>query len=181
MFIIDIDGIDKFTKLYYFLERNLIMIDKNLFRKTEAILYDYNNLALKIDLLKAEIKDMEETYKGCGSISYEERIQATNKFNSSVENEILQRERILNALKIDLRNKVKLKRRIDGAVQGLKEKERRLVELRYIDKRLFNWKQISLVLNYSQEYCRRNLRKKVINKIADIIFYSSCDQEKLYR
>lgn len=49
------------------------MIDKNIFRKTEAILYDYNNLALRIELLKAEIKDMEETYQGCGSISYEER------------------------------------------------------------------------------------------------------------
>ena len=148
------------------------MIDKNIFRKTEAILYDYNNLVLKIDLLKAEIKDMEETYQGCGSIRYEERTQATNKFNSSVENEIIQREKELRAIKLDLNNKIKLKRRVDCAVQGLKGEERKLVELRYINKRPLSWNQIAYVLKYSQEYCRKDLRKKAINKIGDTIFYN---------
>ncbi|MBM7835977.1 hypothetical protein [Clostridium sardiniense] len=44
------------------------------------------HLASRIELLKLEIKDIEETYKGCRFIAYEERTQATNKFNSSVEN-----------------------------------------------------------------------------------------------
>ncbi|WP_317411745.1 DUF722 domain-containing protein [Clostridium baratii] len=156
------------------------MIDKNLFRKTEAILYDYNNLALKIDLLKAEIKDMEETYQGCGSIAYEERTQATNKFNSSVENEIIQREKELRALKLDLNGKIKLKRRIDAAIQGLKkDEERKLVELRYINKRPLSWNQIAYVLKYSQEYCRKDLRKKAINKIGDTIFYNPYIQQNI--
>lgn len=155
------------------------MIDKNIFRKTEAILYDYNNLALKIDLLKAEIKDMEETYQGCGSISYEEKTQATNKFNSSVENEIIQKEKDLRALKLDLNNKTTLKRRIDISVQGLKDEERKLVELRYINKRSLSWNQIAFVLKYSQEYCRKDLREKAINKIGDTIFYNPYKQEKL--
>lgn len=154
-------------------------MDKNLFRKTEAILYDYNNLALKIDLLKAEIKDIEETYQGCGSISYEERTQATNKFNSSVENEILEKEKLLKINKIDLNNKVTLKRRIDSAVQGLKDEERKLVELRYINKRQLSWNQIAFVLKYSQEYCRKDLRKKAINKIGDTIFYNPYEQSEL--
>lgn len=154
-------------------------MDKNLFRKTEAILYDYNNLALKIDLLKAEIKDIEETYEGCGSISYEERTQATNKFNSSVENEVLEKEKLLKINKIDLNNKVTLKRRIDSAVQGLKDEERKLVELRYINKRQLSWNQIAFVLKYSQEYCRKDLRKKAINKIGDTIFYNPYEQSEL--
>ena len=154
-------------------------MDKNLFRKTEAILYDYNNLTLKIDLLKAEIKDIEETYQGCGSISYEERTQATNKFNSSVENEILEKEKLLKINKIDLNNKVTLKRRIDSAVQGLKDEERKLVELRYINKRQLSWNQIAFVLKYSQEYCRKDLRKKAINKIGDTIFYNPYEQSEL--
>ncbi|WP_338627582.1 DUF722 domain-containing protein [Clostridium baratii] len=155
------------------------MIDKNIFRKTEAILYDYNNLALRIDLLKAEIKDIEETYQGCGAMSYEERTQATNKFNSSVENEIIEREKELKALKLDLNNKIKLKRRVDAAIQGLKkDEERKLVELRYINKRPLSWNQIAYVLKYSQEYCRKDLRDKVINKIGDTIFYNPYKQEK---
>ena len=152
-------------------------MDKDLFKKTEAILYNYNNLALKIDLLKAEIKDIEETYQGCGAIGYEERTQATNKFNSAVENEILKREKMLNALKIDLNNKIKLKRRIDGAVQGLKkDEERKLVELRYINKRPLSWNQIAYVLKYSQEYCRKNLRISAIKCISDTIFYNPYEQ-----
>ncbi|MDU1053340.1 DUF722 domain-containing protein [Clostridium baratii] len=155
------------------------MIDKNIFRKTEAILYDYNNLALRIDLLKAEIKDIEETYQGCGAMSYEERTQATNKFNSSVENEIIQREKELRALKLDLNNKIKLKRRIDAAIQGLKkDEERKLVELRYINKRPLSWNQIAYVLKYSQEYCRKDLRKSAIKGIADTVFYNPYEQTK---
>ena len=37
-------------------------MDKELFRKTEGILYDYNDLTNKIELLKAEIKEMEERW-----------------------------------------------------------------------------------------------------------------------
>ena len=48
-------------------------MDKELFRKTEGILYDYNDLTNKIELLKAEIKEMEEEYKGCSAIQYEEK------------------------------------------------------------------------------------------------------------
>lgn len=155
------------------------MIDKNIFRKTEAILYDYNKLSLRIELLKAEIKDIEETYQGCGSISYDERTQATNKFNSSVENEIMQKEKMLKTIKIDLSNKTKLKRRIDSAVQGLKDEERKLVELRYINKRQLSWNQIAFVLKYSQEYCRKDLRRKAINKIGDTIFYNPYEQSEL--
>ncbi|MGG7077625.1 DUF722 domain-containing protein [Clostridium sardiniense] len=157
------------------------MIDKNIFKKIEGILYDYNNLASRIELLKLEIKDIEETYKGCGSIAYEERTQSTNKFNSSVENEILGKEKLLEANKIDLNNKITLKRRIDIAVQGLKDEERKLVELRYINKRPLSWNQISYVLKYSEEYCRKDLRKNSLNKIADIIFYNPYIQERFIR
>lgn len=148
-------------------------MDKVLFKKTEAVLYDYNNLALRIELLKAEIKDIEESYKGCGAIAYEERTQSTNKFRSSVENEIIEKEETLKVLKYDLSNKVILKRRIDYAIQNLTDEEKKLVELRYINKKSLSWNRIALVLNYSQEYCRKNLRMKTIKSISDTIFYNS--------
>lgn len=147
-------------------------MDKDLFKKTEAILYDYNNLALRIELLKAEIKDIEELYKGCGAIVYEERTQSTNKFSSSVENEIIEKEETLKVLKYDLSNEVILKRRIDCAIQNLKDEERKLIELRYIKKSQLSWNQISLILNYSQEYCRKTIKKNAISKIKNIIFYN---------
>ena len=155
-------------------------MDKDLFRKTEAILYDYNKLTSKIDLLKAEIKDTEEMYEGCKAIVYEEKTGATHKFNSSVENEILNKERMIEVLKIDLNNKITLKRRIDTAVQNLKDEQRKLVELRYINKRSLSWNQIAFVLKYSQEYCRKDLRLKAINRISDTVFYNPYNQQTMF-
>lgn len=107
--------------------------------------------------------------------------QATNKFNSSVENEIIEREKELRALKLDLNNKIKLKRRVDAAIQGLKkDEERKLVELRYINKRPLSWNQIAYVLKYSQEYCRKDLRRDAIKGIADTVFYNPYEQTKFF-
>ncbi|MDH2474498.1 DUF722 domain-containing protein [Clostridium perfringens] len=152
-------------------------MDKELFRKTEAILYDYNNLALKIDLLRLEIKNTEEFYNWYDSIVYEEKTQNTNKFNYSVENEIIEKENRVRVFRYNLRNKVILKRRIDGALQNLKDEERKLIELRYINKRQLSWNQILLILNYSQDYCRKTIKKNSINKIKDIIFLNLSKDE----
>ena len=37
-------------------------MDKDLFRRTEGLLYDYNNLVTQIELLKLDIEDMEREY-----------------------------------------------------------------------------------------------------------------------
>lgn len=40
------------------------MKDKDLFRRTEGILYSYNDLLNDIDLVREDIKILEEEYKG---------------------------------------------------------------------------------------------------------------------
>lgn len=153
-------------------------MDKELFRKTEGMLYDYNNIVTQIELLKLDIIDIEEEYKGCGSIEYKELTGATNKFNSSVENEVINREKELMVYYKELNKKVSLKRKLDAAIENLKDEEKKLVELRYINKRTLSWNQIAYVLKYSQEYCRKDLREKAIKKISDTIFYNPYKQER---
>lgn len=153
-------------------------MDKELFRKTEGILYDYNDLTNKIELLKAEIKEMEEEYKGCSAIQYEEKTGSTNKFNSSVENEVMSREQKLICYYKDLNKKQTLKRRLDVAIESLKEEEKQLVELRYTNKRTLSWNQIARALKYSVDYCRKDLRSRIIRKLADTIFYNPYKQER---
>lgn len=151
---------------------------KELFRKTEAILYDYNDLTNKIELLKVEIKEMEEEYEGCSAIQYEEKTGNTNKFNSTVENEVMSREQKLICYYKDLNRKQTLKRRLDVAIESLKEEEKQLVELRYTNKRTLSWNQTAMVLKYSVDYCRKDLRSRVIRKLADTIFYNPYKQER---
>lgn len=153
-------------------------MNKELFRKTEGILYEYNDLTNKIELLRAEIKEMEEEYRGCSVIQYEEKTGNTNKFNSSVENEVISREQKLVYYYKDLNRKQTLKRRIDVAIESLKEEEKQLVELRYTNKRILSWNQIARALKYSVDYCRKDLRSKTIRKLADTIFYNPYKQER---
>lgn len=153
-------------------------MDKELFRKTEAILYDYKDLINKIELLKAEIKELEEDYEGTTAISYEESRGSTNKFNSIVENEVMSREKKLIYYYKDLNKKQTLKRRLDVAIESLKEEEKKLVELRYTNKRTLSWNQVAFVLKYSVDYCRKDLRSRIIKKIADTIFYNPYKQER---
>lgn len=153
-------------------------MDKELFRKTEAILYDYNDLTNKIALLKAEIKEMEEEYKGCSAIQYEEKTGSNNRFNSTVENEVMSREQKLIYYYKDLNRKQTLKRRLDVAIESLKEEEKQLVELRYTNKRTLSWNQTAMVLKYSVDYCRKDLRSRIIKRVADTIFYNPYKQER---
>lgn len=153
-------------------------MNKELFRKTEGILYEYNDLTNKIELLRAEIKEMEEEYKGCSAIQYEEKTGNTNKFNSSVENEVISREQKLVYYYKDLNRKQTLKRRLDVAIESLKDEEKQLVELRYTNKRILSWNQIARALKYSVDYCRKDLRSRTIRKLADTIFYNPYKQER---
>lgn len=153
-------------------------MNRELFKKAEAILYDYNDLTNKIELLKAEIKEMEEEYQGCSAIQYEEKTGSTNKFNSIVENEVMSREQKLIYYYKDLNRKQTLKRRLDVAIENLKEEEKQLVELRYTNKRTLSWNQIARALKYSVDYCRKDLRSRIIRKLADTIFYNPYKQER---
>ena len=97
-------------------------MDKTLFKKTENLLRNYNTLETEIKLIEAEIKDIQESYTGCGAIGYNEKSGPTNKFSSMVEDEVIRKEKDLFYLKRDLDYKVRLKRRIDLAIQTLRTK-----------------------------------------------------------
>ena len=64
-------------------------MSKELFKKTERILYNYSMLKAEINNLGLEIEELENEYEGIGAISYEERSGNTNKISDSVANEII--------------------------------------------------------------------------------------------
>ncbi|EPB8168057.1 RinA family protein [Clostridium perfringens] len=153
-------------------------MDKSLFKKTENLLRNYNTLETEIKLIEAEIKDIQESYTGCGAIGYSEKSGPTNKFSSMVEDEVIRKEKELYNLNKDLDYKVRLKRRIDLAIQTLRTKEERdLIRLRYINQPKVSWGTVARHLKYNKDYCRKELRPKVIKQIADFVFYNPGVQE----
>ncbi|ELC8350726.1 DUF722 domain-containing protein [Clostridium perfringens] len=154
-------------------------MDKALLKKTENLLRNYNTLETEIKLIEAEIEDIKEYYTGCGAIGYNEKSGPTNKFSSMVEDEVIRKEKDLFYLKRDLDYKVRLKRRIDLAIQTLRTKEEKdLIRLRYINQPKVSWGTVARHLKYNKDYCRKELRPKVIKQIADFVFYNPGVQER---
>ena len=55
---------------------------------------------------------------------------------------------------------------IDKALNELSNTERKIVELRYLEREKYTWKEISSIVGYSSDYCR----KEMLDKILKIIF-----------
>ena len=66
--------------------------------------------SLRPKYLNKELEILENDYRGAGAISYDEKTQATNKFNSSVENEVINKTKEVYKLE----NEIRLKEMIMG-------------------------------------------------------------------
>lgn len=137
------------------------------YRKLEGILYNYKNIIAEIKNIDIEIIDLQQEYTGCGAINYKEKSSPTNKFNSTVENEIVSKEKQMTYLQNMRDGKQRLINQINNAIEALAENERKLIELRYFDK--LHFKEIALRLNINDTYCMQ-LKSKVINKLIPMIF-----------
>lgn len=154
------------------------MIDKNIFRKTEAILYSYPQLEAEIRCLELEINNIKNNYEGCGAIGYAEKSGPTNKFNSSVENEIINKEKEIKILSIELNDKKTLKDQIDSTVERMNDNERRLIEFKYTNRNTLSWNQVASILGFNVDYVRKEIRQDAITKLGKTIFIDKCKQEK---
>lgn len=65
-------------------------------KEVVEVLKSYPRNQAKIDMLRLELerfKNDNSTYTGVKGISYEQKSSKTNKFNSDVENEVIDREK----------------------------------------------------------------------------------------
>ena len=142
------------------------------FKKMEKALYGYRQLNTAITNLDIEIERIKNDIT-LQAISYEDKGSPTNAFSSSVENEVIRREKYvdaeINRLQRIKADKVALNAKIYNALKDLKENEYKLVELRYLSKYKKSWIEIGMELNFNKDYCQQ-LRNKIINDLIEIIF-----------
>ncbi|OPF51532.1 hypothetical protein BH721_01435 [Clostridium baratii] len=100
-------------------------MDKDLLKKTEELLKNYN-------ILESQIKVLSDDEK--------------------------------------IKEKKELKERIDIAIDSLDEVEKKVLELKYINKRKLSWKEIAKTMNFSACYCRQKIKERALNQITKIIF-----------
>lgn len=141
----------------------------NLYKKTDGVLFNYRTIKAEINNLAIEIEEIKSEIDGVKSIGYEEKTGSTNAFNSSVENEILKKEKLMNKLAREKSNKQRLINKIDNALTILEDEEREIIELRCFNK--MGWNKIGVITNRDGDYCGR-IKRKAINRLTEVIWIS---------
>ena len=142
------------------------------FKKTEATLYNYRSLEVKIKNIQIDIDDLENdiTLK---AVSFDEKPAPTNAFHSAVEDEVIKRDehvkQQIEMLKAKLKYNQNLKAKIDGALEQLTTQEYKLVNLRYFQKDKKTWVSIGQELGFDKDYCVK-IRNKIIKKLSELIY-----------
>lgn len=136
------------------------------FKRVEAILYNYKSTKAEIKNLKLDLETLENDYAGLGSISYEERVQGTNAFSSSVENEVLRRAEKIQKLRSQIRLKEIQVEKIDNALESLEEREKYIISERYFKKTLN--KAIAAKLDVTEDTSSR-YKNSLILKLNSLI------------
>ena len=144
-------------------------MDKELFKGTESILYNYSMLKAEINNLELELEELENEYEGIGAMVYEERSGATNKISDSVANEIIFKEKEVYKLNKMKRSKEILLSKINNALEVLDDNERKVVHYRYLNGKR-TWMQVGEILAIDSNYCCNTLRVNIINKLSKMIF-----------
>lgn len=139
----------------------------NLYKKTEGMLYNYNKTKSKIKSLEIDIFMIESEYQETKAISYNEKSSSTNAFNSSVENEIINKEKRVSQLEYLKKIKESEIQKIDICLSNLDNRERQIIEMRYFMKK--SNKYIASELYLSEEHICRT-KKEIILNMIDILF-----------
>lgn len=139
----------------------------SLYKKTEAILYNFNKTKAEIKNIELDIELVKGEFDGVGAIVYEERTGSTNKFNSSVENEVISKDRKIKLLERNKRIKEVEIQKIENSLECLTDRERKLIDMRYFKK--YNNRIIAAQLELTEEYICE-IKRSVVNKISEIVF-----------
>lgn len=146
---------------------DFMKIDKALREETQDLLLSYKIKKIEIMNLELEIEDLIAEVDGVKAVQYRESTSKTYKFNSSVENEILERESEINKMLKEKRKKEILIEKVDNAMSSLNKDERDIIELRYFNKE--SWNTIGATINKDANYCGK-LGRIAINKISKLIW-----------
>lgn len=119
------------------LEKELATDD--LFVKVEGMFYHYENLKKEITYIDEEIEFIEQDYLGCGSIEYSERVQTSTNISSSIEREIIQKQKQIEFLEKEKRKKERDLKRIERAKANFNREEEEMFKIRYLLK-IKDWK-----------------------------------------
>lgn len=138
------------------------------FKNTEGLLYSYNSLKVKIKNLKLDLENIE--FEDLQAVQYDQdKLSDTNAFSSSVENNVISKEKQMQIINKKIRYYQNTIAKIDNALENLSDSEKKLVEMRYLRSEPCPWLQIAREMQLEVTNCYKR-RNNIINKIATMLF-----------
>ncbi|WP_283700588.1 DNA-binding protein [Clostridium perfringens] len=123
--------------------------------KVKKLLSSYKTMKGQIECIDYEISITKECIEGL------KELRNTESYIIEKNNEIEYKLKVKKRLE-DCIN------RTDKALNELSNTEREIVELRYLDGKKYTWKEISNIVEYSSDYCRKEMLDRIFEKIYGI-------------
>lgn len=136
-------------------------------KKIEKVLYDYKNKVHLINDFNIQIQLIAKDVGNIKAISYEEKTQSTNKFSSCVENEIINKDKLIEKLEKE-KELIQLEvDRMDNMLEILSDEDKKIIELRYFKKLKFN--KIADILDRN-EIALISKNTSILNKLSQFYY-----------
>lgn len=144
---------------------------QDMYSYVEGKLYNYKSMKVELNSYKIDLEYLNKDYEGCRGQSYSGITSSkTNSLYSSVENELIRKEKRKERLQSKITEKEREIRKIENALALLDNEELQLVELRYFSDRMkpLSWLAIGKEMLTSGKRCRY-LRDRVLFKLSNVI------------
>ena len=144
---------------------------QDMYSYVEGKLYNYKSMKVELNSYKIDLEYLNKDYEGCRGQSYSGITSSrTNSLYSSVENELIRKEKRKERLQSKITEKEREIRKIENALELLDDEELQLVELRYFSDRMkpLSWLAIGKEMLTSGKRCRY-LRDRVLFKLSTVI------------
>ena len=143
---------------------------QDMYSYVEGKLYNFKSMKVELNSYKIDLEYLNKDYEGCRGKSYSGITSKTNSLYSSVENELIRKEKRKERLQLKIIEKEREIRKIENALALLDDEELQLVELRYFSDRMkpLSWLAIGQEMLYSDKKCRV-MNEDIINKLAGMI------------
>lgn len=122
----------------------------------------YKHIETEINDIELVKEELLLDFRGCGAIRYDDTGGSSGNISSTVENEVIKREREIEKLDLKKEKKLLEKKRIDNFINGIDDTDlKEFFELYYNSKRKNSITQISFTMNLSTTKVS-NLKKELL-------------------
>ena len=115
-----------------------------------SLLNIYKELKADVKELELQIEEIKEEIIGITANPSEEKTGSTNKFSSTVENQVVQIEKRTKELNYKINKKNREIERIENAISVLLDEEKEVINIVHIQKRKYYVAQEKLNVSYSR-------------------------------